>query len=814
MTIWKETVSKRGNSFNFENNINNESVLDEEVNRDFLKKEIEKLSVNRNTIGENILVQMKVKSENQTRTNRKIIPNPKLVRFKKELEKVILIYETLLLKGLVFSYIGELHFVISLLFNEHCESDETDFCDSKETTVTFQEIFRNYHNVIFFASCILERSIFYLKSFDKSTLKYLCGNELLRIYSPNLISTLDKISEKKEERLSKLYESDFKQNICFVLDTDNRTNFPSDISFQSFKKQRDMFYEILKIWEDGHMIPGWSFEYSLGRRIRVLLGYHKDTVNLMRLSRLFMDQLLSTCGRNAVEEIFTETSGSILTSLPNIDKDKFDRLKTRLVTKQSSSSDTVPEFTGYQEFYKEFILFSSNPNFLRHLCDTFISEIIELNDTTFNNLDTESNEYETDLNTKKAFVNCLKSLRILAKFLGFTESLPYKNETSSVSSNLMELQIKIRNRVKPNFDVMPILQSAIINGNLVLSVPWICKYLSTLDTVTLKTKYYMKVIEMLISIYRNIRKTEFSLPEYNIYLIKYSLGWLFEQNHFPISIFFEKINFKHDFFPVNGRSANLDNLVIVDQNILYIFCFYLDKIKILLTSKTTVRDRITVRHITPLTAVESPKEFFRKKIEMQLEEAFFNGHPSSIKKTVDFVAERIASTCVKYLCYHIVPEFKKRFTKELQTKLKSWSKEGEGNTKTDVRAQCEQLAEENLRMLVKLCNDEVDKIIESNLKNAIHSMVPMDFLPQMEHICICASKRICLEKVKQWTSSHIITNILTKDIGSEIAKWSNEDPKVKSKPMFVLPAGGSNNSHSENTETAAHILDKLRVRWK
>lgn len=36
--------------------------------------------------------------------------------------------------------------------------------------------------------------------------------------------------------------------------------------------------------------------------------------------------------------------------------------------------------------------------------------------------------------------------------------------------------------------------------------------------------------------------------------------------------------------------------------------------------------------------------------QLQLEEAFFGGQPASTRKTVDFVSERVASTCVKHIC--------------------------------------------------------------------------------------------------------------------------------------------------------------------
>lgn len=36
--------------------------------------------------------------------------------------------------------------------------------------------------------------------------------------------------------------------------------------------------------------------------------------------------------------------------------------------------------------------------------------------------------------------------------------------------------------------------------------------------------------------------------------------------------------------------------------------------------------------------------------QLQLEEAFFHGQPASTRKTVDFVSDRVASTCVKHIC--------------------------------------------------------------------------------------------------------------------------------------------------------------------
>lgn len=88
----------------------------------------------------------------------------------------------------------------------------------------------------------------------------------------------------------------FIHTVPFQPATDNRNNFSSDKAFHIFKKQRycivdtrcvllqknhvihmnpsiiycyrDIFYELLREWEDYHKEPGWVFEAALGSRIR------------------------------------------------------------------------------------------------------------------------------------------------------------------------------------------------------------------------------------------------------------------------------------------------------------------------------------------------------------------------------------------------------------------------------------------------------------------------------------------------------------------------------------------------------------------
>ena len=93
-------------------------------------------------------------------------------------------------------------------------------------------------------------------------------------------------------------------NVCFQIDTDNREKFSSIIAFQNFRKQRDMFYEILKIWDDNHLVPGWTFQIALSGKIKSMLTISMDITNITHFTRLFKSQMLISCIQSEPQVIF------------------------------------------------------------------------------------------------------------------------------------------------------------------------------------------------------------------------------------------------------------------------------------------------------------------------------------------------------------------------------------------------------------------------------------------------------------------------------------------------------------------------------
>lgn len=242
----------------------------------------------------------------------------------KDLNVLVKIYVVILRNNLALNLSSELHFLVSLLLSRRgdCKatSDENEDVGSgisvlNEGDVSMQNIlaanskscfyvgrlFSSIHNLVYFSVKTIEELVDVFQIFDKATLKLLAEHRHISTFSPQLQLKLTELYRNKVEKPEEFYGGNAEVNVCFISDTDNRENFPNDQSFSAFRKQRDLFYEILRIWEQKHLTSGWSFSVALGGKIRSLLSLHHEGFNCMHLARLFKSQLLSTYGkRNSV----------------------------------------------------------------------------------------------------------------------------------------------------------------------------------------------------------------------------------------------------------------------------------------------------------------------------------------------------------------------------------------------------------------------------------------------------------------------------------------------------------------------------------
>jgi len=88
-------------------------------------------------------------------------------------------------------------------------------------------------------------------------------------------------------------------------------------------------------------------------------------------------------------------------------------------------------------------------------------------------------------------------------------------------------------QLRPQLDVLACIKEAVQAQKLVLTTPWVVKYLSMIDPVSAHLPYYRAVFEQLFHLYRDLQ-----LSGRTSFLIRLLLGWLFESSDFLEGLFY------------------------------------------------------------------------------------------------------------------------------------------------------------------------------------------------------------------------------------------------------------------------------------
>uniref|UniRef100_A0A8C8SRT7 Codanin-1 C-terminal domain-containing protein n=2 Tax=Pelusios castaneus TaxID=367368 RepID=A0A8C8SRT7_9SAUR len=632
------------------------------------------------------------------------------VSCKKQLEQLAQLYSSCISENLVPNIFLELFFVLQLLTSKGTTSSEDDkndleFSQGCRDAVERQH-FRNVHNCVYFAVQVLDRQFEIISRLEKGTLKLLAENERIASFSPGLHERLMKAYESSTAKVSLLLPSSI-QSVSFQPETDNRSNFPSDRAFHIFKKQRDIFYELLREWEDNHEKPGWDFERVLGNRIRAMMTHFTAAYNHSHFARLFQKQLIQMCkGPVGGGTSWGDTPDQdVLNMLGSDNLSRLKRLQERFVVPQSIRGPCPPPaFPGCQQFFRDFILSAGSYQFNQHLMDSLCLKILELDSLTL--VEHEPSDGEADMDEqdeKKRFTGALMTLRLLAKFLGFLVFLPYRT-VDPPSRDLQESAVALRNQTLPVLDVLKLLRRSILNRRTILTVPWVVEFLSLVDHFAPFLDYYGRVFSLLLQLYRYMVLSEDKEMSFlNKLLILAVLGWLFQVPSVPEELFFTSEIRQERLMRDAVMSAQaLDSVPLVDQQLLYTCCPYLGELRKLLASFVAgsgAKNGGFIRKITP-TAAESlaPKpSITQQKLQVELEQAFFHNQPPSLRRTVEFVAERVGSNCVKHIKATLVAELVKKAEVMLQDKVK----EEDAKHSKLLDEVCAQLYEEGAQALHK-----------------------------------------------------------------------------------------------------------------
>ncbi|NXW74318.1 CDAN1 protein, partial [Hirundo rustica] len=710
--------------------------------------------------------------------------NPAKVSCKKQLECLAQLYSSCIAENLVPNIFLELFFVLQLLTSKGTSTAEDGDSDTeiseRNRDVSGRQHFESVHNCVYFAVRVLDYQYEIISHLEKGMLKLLAENERIASFSPTLHKRLRQAYESSTAKVSLLLPCSV-QSVSFQPETDNRSNFPSDRAFHIFKKQRDIFYELLREWEDNHEKTGWDFDRVLGNKIRAMMAHLSATCNHSHFARLFQKQLIQMCkGPVGGGASWGDTPDQdVLNMLGSDNLSRLKRLQERFVVPQSIRGPCPPpSFPGCQQFFRDFILSAGSYQFNQHLMDSLCLKILELNGLTL--VEHEHSDGEADMeeqDEKKRFTVALLSLRLLAKFLGFLVFLPYRT-AEQPTRDLQDSALALRNQTLPVLDILKLLRQAIRDQRSILTIPWIVEYLSLVDHIAPFLDYYRKVFGLLLQVYRLMVLSEDKEMSFlNKLLILAVLGWLFQIPSVPEELFFTTDDRQERFILDTVTSAQaLDFVPLVDQQLLYTCCPYLSELRKLLASFVAGsggKNGGFIRKITP-TAAESlaPKASVtqRKLQQVDLEQAFFHNQPPSLRRTVEFVAERVGSNCVKHIKATLVAELVQRAEAMLQDKVK----EEDVNHDKLLEEVCTHLYEEGAQALIKgreFCKKKGPEAVRVLLPEETSAAV----LSSAENIAVeLATERAC-----GWLSANIAALIKR-----EVKATFNRMLKV---PGFPLP---------------------------
>ncbi|NXR37822.1 CDAN1 protein, partial [Zosterops hypoxanthus] len=707
--------------------------------------------------------------------------SPAKVSCKKQLECLAQLYSSCIAENLVPNIFLELFFVLQLLTSKGTSTAEDGDSDPEisERIVSGRQHFESVHNCVYFAVRVLDYQYEIISHLEKGMLKLLAENERIASFSPTLHKRLRQAYENSTAKVSLLLPCSV-QSVSFQPETDNRSNFPSDRAFHIFKKQRDIFYELLREWEDNHEKTGWDFDRVLGNKIRAMMAHLSATCNHSHFARLFQKQLIQMCkGPVGGGANWGDTPDQdVLNMLGSDNLSRLKRLQERFVVPQSIRGPCPPpSFPGCQQFFRDFILSAGSYQFNQHLMDSLCLKILELNGLTL--VEHEHSDGEADMeeqDEKKRFTVALLSLRLLAKFLGFVVFLPYRT-AEQPTRDLQDSALALRNQTLPVLDILKLLRQSIRDQRSILTIPWIVEYLSLVDHIAPFLDYYRKVFGLLLQVYRLMVLSEDKEMSFlNKLLILAVLGWLFQVPSVPEELFFTTDDRQERFMLDTVTSARaLDFVPLVDQQLLYTCCPYLSELRKLLASFVAGsggKNGGFIRKITP-TAAESlaPKtSVTQRKLQVDLEQAFFHNQPPSLRRTVEFVAERVGSNCVKHIKATLVAELVQRAEAMLQDKVK----EEDVNHDELLEEVCTHLYEEGAQALIKgreFCKKKGPEAVRVLLPEETSAAV----LSSAESIAVeLATERAC-----GWLSANIAALIKR-----EVKATFNRMLKV---PGFPLP---------------------------
>ncbi|XP_059484004.1 codanin-1 [Neocloeon triangulifer] len=713
---------------------------------------------------------------------------------KEQLETLSKIYAAILNSDLELNIMNEVYFLTELLCVNIRAEDEQ------------HEIFGNSSNCAYFSAKTFGSLGDTLKHLDPGVVKLLVENSKMNKVCPDVVAELKEV----------LVSLQCRPTISLILvigsqvESESKENFATPDSFQVYRRQRDGFYALMEDWDNER-----HFSKKLAKE--VLDIFELNTVepeNLAYFCRLFVSQLICSC-------IGDGSDGSNKAPFDfRVDPERLKRLHQRLVTpsKALAGPCPLPDFSGWEEFFRDFIVIASNANFNQHLQDSLLSTLRALDGKKF---ELQSNVEEE---TRHKILACVVSAQLVAKFLGFVEFRPYKSPLKRAPEQVLSAQVLIREKVRLPIDTYQLIATSEKNGRLILTVPWLCSYLVQLDAVSIRLPDIQATISFLISLQRGLSSR--SLSGTTKILLRLNIGWC-------LSILAELCPSVWDMFrsaakiDVQENSNSLDTIDMMDsRSITLIFPFVLELRSILAGNPGNVRSGQAVgpKHIKPVAAITVDPVLH---LELQLEASFVQTQPSSVRQTLEFVTERLYALCIDHLQDDTVKSALHDLESKVQEKVRTEA------DSLDPQLDFSQLksalmnglaswsvieADKQSETMSQKCLNEANKFLGSRCSSLLSHLLPQSVTQiQCSAFAQIVIKNIC-SKIKVWIqTTYGSTEMLkkTKESLEKAAKHrakSGEISTVKTDPnvSLRLPAERRGLEHLETVTPPAELMLQYR----
>uniref|UniRef100_A0A182MP51 Codanin-1 C-terminal domain-containing protein n=1 Tax=Anopheles culicifacies TaxID=139723 RepID=A0A182MP51_9DIPT len=722
------------------------------------------------------------------------------VTHKLTIDRLVTIYALLMDVNLVPNMLNELAYLINLVSTERYIAPqrnlETTSAVTGKASEELSRVLQSPHNCVYFATEVLYHQRTLLALLDSTSLRVVAENDQLAVLHPTLNGFLrDMLAQKMKlenpfinqaSSGGDLLLNNSITNVFYQQENDTKDHFPSSKEFSAFNKQRDLFYAALRVWETEHLNPAWEFETKLGSKVRAMLDILNHPINMCHLAKLFSAQLIISFN-------FDNSASELQMALPNIDLTKLSKLRQRLVGPSIFSTQYL--FPGSQMFFRDFIVASeSNQIFIEQLKAVLIHELLQMNGSTYEIFSICGGE-----NTTRAeYVvrpETIATMRVLAKFIGFIIARPFQYEGGR-NTIVENRQIELRNLLLPPFDVQPVLLRSIAERKLVITVPWLVQYLSMLDLVTLRLRYYEELFRMLHDIYKATsmcgfaaNSDLFAIPT-SRFIVRSCLDWLFDQSNVPeeyynsssmVSSIINDSNTDQANCVVKQTSQNSSgntkpiafNALL--ENILSAACPFLADFRVsVMPSKmektvsrtgryrhiTTRYSGVTTQHqssvvselattldVSSASAGHNRSKSSHGNVQQRLVEGFLQSQSQSLRRTLELIVDRSTSAVIKdFQMLFILPE--KKAVNDRIGEVRAVDLE---NTKRTIQTICD----EALDRINNTWESHVPKMLNKRITEAFDALLPVETLGPVRKLCKNIALEKCLQKSGEWRQSYM-----------------------------------------------------------